>query len=100
MAGTTQNDIVKEYLSRGTYIFGPAPSERLTVDLICHAVQTAPLWNPINVCSYHLQEAGATPVEEIAYALGTAVAVLDAVRDSVRSARTTCPKWSAASRSS
>jgi len=82
LAGTTQNDIVKEYLSRGTYIFGPDPSERLTVDLICHAVRTTPLWNPINVCSYHLQEAGATPVEEIAYALGTAVAVLDAVRAS------------------
>jgi ethylmalonyl-CoA mutase len=82
LAGTTQNDIVKEYLSRGTYIFGPEPSRRLTVDLICHTVQHAPEWNPINVCSYHLQEAGATPVQEIAYALATAIGVLDAVRDS------------------
>jgi ethylmalonyl-CoA mutase len=82
LAGTTQNDIVKEYLSRGTYIFGPAPSRRLTVDLICHAVKNVPRWNPINVCSYHLQEAGATPVQEIAYALATAVGVLDAVRES------------------
>ncbi len=82
LAGTTQNDIVKEYLARGTYIFGPEPSRRLTVDLICHAVRHVPRWNPINVCSYHLQEAGATPVEEIAYALATAVGVLDAVRES------------------
>jgi (2R)-ethylmalonyl-CoA mutase len=80
--GTTQNDIVKEYLSRGTYIFGPEASRRLTVDLICHAVRHVPKWNPINVCSYHLQEAGATPVEEIAYAMATAVGVLDAVRES------------------
>ena len=82
LTGTTQNDIVKEYLSRGTYIFGPEPSRRLTVDLVCHAVRHVPKWNPINVCSYHLQEAGATPVEEIAYALATAVGVLDAVRES------------------
>ena len=82
LAGTTQNDIVKEYLARGTYIFGPEPSRRLTVDLICHAVRHVPKWNPINVCSYHLQEAGATPVEEIAYALATAIGVLDAVRES------------------
>ncbi|HEY6318790.1 MAG TPA: protein meaA [Acidimicrobiia bacterium] len=82
LAGTTQNDIVKEYLSRGTYIFGPEPSRRLTVDLICHTVRQVPRWNPINVCSYHLQEAGATPVQEIAYALATALGVLDAVRDS------------------
>jgi (2R)-ethylmalonyl-CoA mutase len=82
LAGTTQNDIVKEYLARGTYIFGPESSRRLTVDLICHAVRHVPKWNPINVCSYHLQEAGATPVEEIAYALATAVDVLDAVRES------------------
>jgi (2R)-ethylmalonyl-CoA mutase len=82
LAGTTQNDIVKEYLSRGTYIFGPEPSRRLTVDLICHTVRHVPRWNPINVCSYHLQEAGATPVQEIAYALATALGVLDAVRDS------------------
>ena len=82
LAGTTQNDIVKEYLSRGTYIFGPEPSRRLTVDLLCHAVRHVPKWNPINVCSYHLQEAGATPVEEVAYALATAIDVLDAVRES------------------
>ena len=82
LAGTTQNDIVKEYLSRGTYIFGPEPSRRLTVDLVCHAVRHVPKWNPINVCSYHLQEAGATPVEEVAYTLATAIDVLDAVRAS------------------
>ncbi|HEY3672364.1 MAG TPA: protein meaA [Acidimicrobiia bacterium] len=82
LAGTTQNDIVKEYLSRGTYIFGPEPSRRLTVDLVCHGVRHVPKWNPINVCSYHLQEAGATPVEEVAYALATAIDVLDAVRAS------------------
>ncbi|MGQ0804942.1 MAG: protein meaA [Actinomycetota bacterium] len=82
LAGTTQNDIVKEYLSRGTYIFPPEASRRLTVDLIVHAVRNIPKWNPINVCPYHLQEAGATPVQEIAYGLATAVAVLDAARDS------------------
>ncbi len=82
LTGTTQNDIVKEYLSRGTYIFGPEPSRRLTVDLVCHAVLHVPKWNPINVCSYHLQEAGATPVQEIAYSLATAIDVLDAVKDS------------------
>jgi (2R)-ethylmalonyl-CoA mutase len=82
LGGTTQNDIVKEYLSRGTYIFGPEPSRRLTVDLICHTVRNSPEWNPINVCSYHLQEAGATPVQEVAYALATALGVLDAVRES------------------
>ncbi len=82
LAGTTQNDIVKEYLSRGTYVFPPAPSMRLTTDLIAYTVTQMPRWNPINVCSYHLQEAGATPVQELAYALCTAVAVLDAVRDS------------------
>jgi (2R)-ethylmalonyl-CoA mutase len=82
LAGTTQNDIVKEYLSRGTYIFPPGPSRRLTVDTIAWTVRHAPRWNPINVCSYHLQEAGATPVQELAYALATAVGVVDAVRDS------------------
>jgi len=82
LAGTTQNDLVKEYLSRGTYIFPPAASLRCTVDLVCYTVRHVPKWNPINVCSYHLQEAGATPVQEVAYALATAVAVLDAVRDS------------------
>jgi ethylmalonyl-CoA mutase len=83
LTGTTQNDIIKEYLSRGTYIFPPGPSVRLTTDLIAYTVARMPKWNPINVCSYHLQEAGATPVQEIAYALGTATAVLDAVRDRV-----------------
>jgi (2R)-ethylmalonyl-CoA mutase len=82
LAGTVQNDIVKEYLSRGTYIFGPAASRRLTVDTIAWAATHAPRWNPINVCSYHLQEAGATPVQELAYALATAIGVLDAVRQS------------------
>ena len=82
LRGTTQNDIVKEYLSRGTYIFPPAPSRRLIVDMIAWCAQHAPAWNPINVCSYHLQEAGATPVQEIAFAMATAIGVLDAVRDS------------------
>ena len=82
LRGTTQNDIVKEYLSRGTYILPPEPSRRLTVDVVAWCAAHAPLWNPINVCSYHLQEAGATPVQELAYALATAVGVLDAVRDS------------------
>ena len=82
LAGTTQNDIIKEYLSRGTYVFGPAPSLRLTTDMIAYTVTTIPKWNPLNICSYHLQEAGATPTQEIAYALSTAIAVLDAVKDS------------------
>ncbi len=82
LAGTTQNDILKEYLSRGTYIFPPEASKRLTIDLITYTVKNAPLWNPINVCPYHLQEAGATPVQELAYGLANAIAVLDAVRAS------------------
>ncbi|MDB1089258.1 protein meaA [Streptomyces sp. ACA25] len=82
LQGTTQNDIVKEYLSRGTHVFPPGPSLRLTTDMIAYTVNHMPKWNPINICSYHLQEAGATPVQEIAYAMATAVAVLDAVRDS------------------
>ncbi len=82
LAGTTQNDIIKEYLSRGTYVFPPAPSLRLITDMIAYTVAEIPKWNPINICSYHLQEAGATPVQELAYALCTAIAVLDAVRDS------------------
>jgi (2R)-ethylmalonyl-CoA mutase len=82
LRGTTQNDIVKEYLSRGTYIFPPEPSKRLIVDMVAWCAQHAPKWNPMNVCSYHLQEAGATPVQEIAYSLATAIDVLDAVRDS------------------
>src|SRR5271166_5718224 len=82
LAGTTQNDIIKEYLSRGTYVFPPAPSVRLSTDMIAYTVARMPRWNPINVCSYHLQEAGATPVQEIAYALCIAMTVVDAVRDS------------------
>ena len=82
LRGTTQNDIVKEYLSRGTYIFAPEPSRRLTVDVISYCAKHMPRWNPINVCSYHLQEAGATTTQEIAYALATAIDVLDAVRNS------------------
>src|SRR5438105_13323315 len=82
LRGTTQNDIVKEYLSRGTYIFPPGPSRRLIVDMVAWCSEHAPLWNPMNVCSYHLQEAGATPVQEIAYSLATAIGVLDAVRES------------------
>ncbi|MFF5563750.1 protein meaA [Streptomyces sp. NPDC012623] len=79
LQGTTQNDIVKEYLSRGTHVFPPVPSLRLTTDMITYTVARIPKWNPINICSYHLQEAGATPVQEIAYAMSTAIAVLDAV---------------------
>ena len=82
LAGTTQNDILKEYLSRGTYVFPPGPSLRLTTDVVAYTVTAMPRWNPVNICSYHLQEAGATPVQELAYALATAVAVLDAVRAS------------------
>jgi ethylmalonyl-CoA mutase len=80
LAGTTQNDLMKEYLSRGTYIFPPEPSMRLTADVIAFTYREIPKWNPTNVCSYHLQEAGATPVQELAYALATALAVLDAVQ--------------------
>jgi ethylmalonyl-CoA mutase len=80
LQGTTQNDIIKEYLSRGTYAFPPGPSMRLIADMVAYTVGGVPKWNPINVCSYHLQEAGATPVQEIAYAISTAIAVLDAVR--------------------
>ena len=82
LEGTTQNDVLKEYLSRGTYIFPPGPSVRLTTDLIAYTVENIPRWNPTNICSYHLQEAGATPTQELAYALSTAIAILDAVRDS------------------
>jgi ethylmalonyl-CoA mutase len=80
LSGTTQNDIIKEYLSRGTYAFPPGPSMRLIADTVAFTVNEIPKWNPINVCSYHLQEAGATPVQEIAYALSTAIAVLDEVK--------------------
>jgi (2R)-ethylmalonyl-CoA mutase len=81
LSGTTQNDIIKEYLSRGTYVFPPGPSLRLITDMVVHTVKHMPKWNPINICSYHLQEAGATPVQEVAYAMCTAIAVLDSVRD-------------------
>ena len=82
LQGTTQNDIVKEYLSRGTFIYAPEPSRRLIVDMIAFGINNVPKWNPINICSYHLQEAGCTPVQEVAYALATAIDILDAVRDS------------------
>src|SRR6201991_1762925 len=80
LQGTTQNDIVKEYLSRGTYVFPPAPSMRLIKDTILFTTAELPKWNPMNVCSYHLQEVGATPVQELAFALSTAIAVLDTVK--------------------
>jgi ethylmalonyl-CoA mutase len=83
LQGTTQNDILKEYLSRGTYAFPPGPSMRLIADTIAYTVQHVPKWNPINICSYHLQEAGATPVQEIAYSMSNAIAVLDSVRERV-----------------
>jgi (2R)-ethylmalonyl-CoA mutase len=80
LSGTTQNDIIKEYLSRGTYVFPPGPSLRLITDMVAYTVSEIPKWNPTNICSYHLQEAGATPVQEISYSLCTAIAVLDAVQ--------------------
>jgi ethylmalonyl-CoA mutase len=80
LKGTTQNDIIKEYLSRGTYAFPPEPSMRLIADMVAFSVNEVPSWNPTNICSYHLQEAGATPVQEIAYALSTGIAVLDEVK--------------------
>jgi (2R)-ethylmalonyl-CoA mutase len=82
LSGTTQNDIIKEYLSRGTYVFPPGPSLRLITDMVAWTVTNVPKWNPINICSYHLQEVGANPVQELAYSMCTAIAVLDAVRDS------------------
>jgi (2R)-ethylmalonyl-CoA mutase len=84
LQGTTQNDIIKEFLARGTYAFPPAPSMRLIADMIAYTVEHIPKWNPINICSYHLQEAGATPVQEIAYSLSNAIAVLDAVGERLR----------------
>ncbi|MFI5003628.1 MAG: methylmalonyl-CoA mutase family protein [Solirubrobacterales bacterium] len=83
LQGTTQNDIIKEFLARGTYAFPPAPSMRLIADTIAYTVEHVPKWNPINICSYHLQEAGATPVQEIAYAMSNAIAVLDAVNERI-----------------
>src|SRR6202161_1634902 len=85
LQGTTQNDIIKEFLARGTYAFPPAPSMRLIADMIAYTVEHVPKWNPINICSYHLQEAGATPVQEIAYAMSNAIAVLDAARERLNS---------------
>ncbi len=81
LAGTTQNDIIKEYLSRGTHVFPPAPSLRLTADTIAYTLSAMPKWNPVNICSYHLQEAGATPTQEVAFAMATAIQVLDTVRE-------------------
>ena len=81
LSGTTQNDIIKEYLSRGTYVFPPETSMRLTSEIVAYTVGSIPRWNPINICSYHLQEAGATPVQEIAFSMANAIAVLDRVRD-------------------
>jgi (2R)-ethylmalonyl-CoA mutase len=92
LKGTTQNDIIKEYLSRGTYAFPPEPSMRLIADMIAFTVNEIPSWNPINICSYHLQEAGATPVQEIAYAISNATAVLDSVRDRGQVAEEDFPK--------
>jgi (2R)-ethylmalonyl-CoA mutase len=83
LQGTTQNDVIKEFLARGTYAFPPGPSMRLTADLIAYTVTEVPKWNPINICSYHLQEAGATPVQEIAFSISNAIAVLDAVSQRV-----------------
>src|SRR6478609_6760911 len=79
LQGTTQNDIIKEFLARGTYAFPPGPSMRLIADMVAYTVDHVPRWNPVNICSYHLQEAGATPVQEIAFSMATACAVLDAV---------------------
>ncbi len=92
LKGTTQNDIIKEYLSRGTYAFPPEPSLRLIADMVAFSVNEVPSWNPTNICSYHLQEAGATPVQEIAYALSTAIAVLDEVKARGQVAEADFPK--------
>ena len=89
LSGTTQNDIIKEFLARGTYAFPPGPSMRLIADMIAYTVESVPRWNPINICSYHLQEAGATPVQEVAYAMSNAIAVLDAARERVPEDRMT-----------
>ena len=92
LSGTVQNDIIKEYLSRGTYIFPPAPSMRLITDVISFTYKQIPRWNPTNVCSYHLQEAGATPTQELAFALATSIAVLDAIKASGQVAAADFPK--------
>src|SRR5512146_1530463 len=83
LQGTTQNDIIQDFLARGTYAFPPGPSMRLIADMVAYTVTEVPKWNPINICSYHLQEAGATPVQEIAYSMANAIAVLDAVSERV-----------------
>ena len=93
LSGTVQNDIIKEYLSRGTYVFPPEPSMRLIKDIITYSYKEVPKWNPTNVCSYHLQEAGATPVQELAYALATGIAVLDMVKASGEVSDDDFPKW-------
>ena len=92
LRGTTQNDILKEYLSRGTFIFPPQPSKRIIVDMIAWCAKNAPKWNPINICSYHLQEVGATPVQEIAFALANAIDILDAVKESGQISETEFPQ--------
>ncbi len=92
LTGTTQNDIIKEYLARGTYIFPPKPALRLTTDTIAFTTAELPKWNPINLCSYHLQEAGADAVEEGAFALAAAIAVLDAAQGARRHSRTRIPQ--------
>ena len=92
LSGTTQNDVLKEYLARGTYIFPPAPSLKLTGDLIAWTAREVPRWNPINISSYHLQEAGADPVQEVAFALANAIAVLDALRASGEIAASELPR--------
>src|SRR5438552_7968544 len=93
LAGTTQNDILKEFLSRGTSIFPPQPSLRLTTDLITWTLHEVPRWNPINVCSYHLQEAGADPVLEVGFTLANAVAILDATRATGRASEAAFPPF-------
>ena len=100
LTGTVQNDILKEYLSRGTYIFPPAPSLRLIKDVIVYTAREMPKWNPTNVCSYHLQEAGATPAQELAFALATAEAVLERSGAPAKCRGEVFRAWSAASRSS
>src|SRR5271170_5743593 len=92
LQGTTQNDIIKEYLTRGTYVFPPAPSMRLIKDTILFTTRELPKWNPVNVCSYHLQEAGATPQQELAFALATALAILDRVKESGQVPETDFPQ--------
>ncbi len=100
LQGTTQNDLVKEYLSRGTYVFPPRPSMQLTTDIVVFAASELPKWNPTNVCSYHLQEAGASPVQELSFALATAIALLDSIRARPEVSAAPSPPSSGASPSS